>query len=229
MALATWWNSDQLPNLLTLPGLRAGIAFDDAVLARLNRIPIDEVLARRLDGHRPYIAHMHGTSVAYGWVATREASIGELKVTMTLPRSDRYLWDFATLPEWQGRGIYPRLLQAIFQQESSVAERFWIIYAPENLPSGAGMRKAGFLPVAELSFDADRNVGLAQIGAIDRAQAAAKLLGMPLVESPLAPCWCCQSGQMAGTISGACWPPSGLEASACTCAIEHKPAARLVA
>jgi GNAT superfamily N-acetyltransferase len=198
------------------------------MLAELNRITIKDVGARRQAGHRPYVAYLHGTPVAYGWVATREASIGELDLTIALPPSDRYLWDFATLPEWQGRGLYPRLLQAILRQEAE-AERFWIIYAPENLPSGAGMHKAGFTPAAELSFDADRQVRLAPLGALVRARAAAELLGVALIDDPLAPCWCCQSGETASTTSGACWPQPGLEAAACSCAIERKPSAVLVA
>jgi GNAT superfamily N-acetyltransferase len=218
MALATWWNSDPLPELSPLPGFRAGVAYDNAALARLNRIPIAEVLARRRDGHRPYIAHLDGTPAAYGWVATRAASIGELRLTIGLPRADRYLWDFATLPEWRGRGVYPRLLQAILRRESRAAERFWIIYAPENLPSGAGMWKAGFTPVAELSFDAERQVRLAPSAAAGRARAAAQLLGVPLADDPLAPCWCCQGGE-----DSACWPRQG-GTRACTCAVERRPA-----
>jgi GNAT superfamily N-acetyltransferase len=201
---------------------------DDALMAELNRIGIEDVRARRQDGHRPYVAYLHGTPVAYGWVATRVASIGELDLIIALPRSDRYLWDFATLPEWQGRGLYPRLLQAILAQEAQEAERFWIIYAPENLPSGAGMRKAGFTPAVELSFDADQQVRLAALGAYEHARAAADLLGVPLIDDPLAPCWCCQSGRTIGAASAACWPPSELEAVACTCAIERKPSAILV-
>jgi GNAT superfamily N-acetyltransferase len=199
------------------------------MMAELNHIPIEEVRARRKDGHRPYVAYLHDAPVAYGWVATREASIGELDLIIALPSSDRYLWDFATLPEWQGRGLYPRLLQAILRQEAQQAERFWIIYAPENLPSGAGMRKAGFIPAAELSFDADRQVRLAPLGAYERARAAAELLGVPLIDDPLAPCWCCQSGEAADATSTACWPQPGLEAAACTCAIVHKPSAAVVA
>jgi GNAT superfamily N-acetyltransferase len=205
-------------------GFSAALAEDDAMLAALNRIPIEEVRARRRDGHRPYVGYLHGTPVGYGWVATRLIAIGELDLTVELPGSDRYLWDFATLPEWQGRGLYPRLLQAILQQESLMAERFWIIYAPENLPSGAGMRKAGFTPAAELSFDPDRQVRLAPLGAHARAQAAADLLGLPLVVDPLAPCWCCQS-----RASAACWPEQESSPEACTCAIERKPAALLAA
>jgi GNAT superfamily N-acetyltransferase len=228
MALATWWRSDSLQLLPVLPGFHATICDDDTMMAELNRIPIEDVRARRHAGHRPYVASLHGMPVAYGWVAIREASIGELKLTVTLPRSDRYLWDFATLPEWQGRGLYPRLLQAILQNEAHEAERFWIIYAPENLPSGAGMGKAGFVPAAELSFDAERQVRLAALGAYERARAAAELLGVPLIDDPLAPCWCCQSGETASTTGASCWPRSG-EAAACSCAIERKPPALLVA
>jgi GNAT superfamily N-acetyltransferase len=194
------------------------------MLAGLNRIPIEEVRARRRDGHRPYVGELHGTPVAYGWVATRLIAIGELDLSVELPSTDRYLWDFATQPAWQGRGLYPRLLQAILQQESRTAERFWIIYAPENLPSGAGMRKAGFTPAAELSFDADRQVRLAPLGAHKHARAAAELLGVPLVVDELAPCWCCQIHAAA-----VCWPAQDSSITACTCAIERTPAALVVA
>ena len=107
---------------------------------------------RRIDGHRPYVARMDGQPVAYGWLATSKVSIGELDINVELPPDDRYLWDFATLPNWQGRGLYPRLLQSILEQEIQNAKRFWIIHAPENLPSGAGMSKAGFEFVGQLSF-----------------------------------------------------------------------------
>ena len=114
------------------------------------------------------------------------------------------------------------MLQAILRHEARAAERFWIIYAPENLPSGAGMWKAGFTPVAELSFDADRDVRLAPTGAIDRAQASAKLLGVPLVDDPLAPCWCCQI-----VAEAACWPEQATAARVCTCAIERRTSSAL--
>lgn len=219
MALASWWNADPLPKLPPLPGFHAAVANDSAALADLNRLPIAEVRARRRAGHLPYVGYLRGAPVAYGWVARRVASIGELGLNITLPNGDRYLWDFATLPAWQGRGIYPRLLQAILRREARAAERFWIIYAPENLPSGAGMWKAGFAPVADLSFDASRAVRLAPTGAIDRAHAATRLLSVPLVEDPLAPCWCCQAAEDA-----ACWPGQASPAPACTCAIAPRPA-----
>src|SRR5215217_7811871 len=124
-------------------------------------------------------------------MATQEASIGELGLHFMLPGMERYLWDFATLPEWQGYGIYPRLLQHILMQQSSRVERVWIIHAPENSPSGAGMAKAGLLPIGQLSFRSDGGVGLAPFDSLERAQAGAALLGIPLIASVLAPCWCC--------------------------------------
>lgn len=229
MALATWWRSDALPPMPVLTGFHAAIAEDDTMLAQLNRIAVEEVRMRRRDGHRPYVGYMDDVPVAYGWIATRAAAIGELDVTLRLTPADRYLWDFATLPAWQGRGIYPRLLQAILRQESHTAERFWIIYAPENLPSGAGMRKAGFTLAAELSFDAARRVRLTALGDHERARVAAELLDVPLIDEQLAPCWHCNSGTPAGVTGDACWPRSEPQAAACTCAIARKPAARLVA
>jgi hypothetical protein len=46
----------------------------------------------------PYLASVEQTPVGYGWVATQEALIGELGLQFGLPETDRYLWDFATLP-----------------------------------------------------------------------------------------------------------------------------------
>ena len=229
MALATWWSPDPLPNLTALPGFQAALVGDDPAanraLAALNRLPVAEVRARRVSGHRPYLGLLDEQPVAYGWVATEEASIGELSVTIQLPRGNRYLWDFATLPDFQGRGIYPRQLQAILREESSEADRFWIIFAPENLPSGAGMEHAGLAPVGSLSFREDGGVGLAPLGSYERARAGAELLGVPLVETTLAPCWRC-GGQVASSDhddANSCWPPTESDMAPCTCAIQRKP------
>jgi hypothetical protein len=131
-------------------------------------------------------------------------------------------------------GIYPRLLQAILHQERTQAHRFWIIHAPENLPSGAGIDKAGFEPVGQLSFTVDGGVGLQPFDDLERAQAGAKLLGVPLIDAILSPCWCCGGSSLhrcgvAETLS--CWPPIRPDSiSACTCAMpvwskeERKPA-----
>ena len=45
-----------------------------------------------------------------------------------------------------------KLLQSILTQQPLSVERVWIIYAPENTPSGVGMDKAGLRVVGQLSF-----------------------------------------------------------------------------
>ncbi|MBW4438458.1 MAG: hypothetical protein KME04_15060 [Pleurocapsa minor GSE-CHR-MK-17-07R] len=189
MALATWWASDAWSDLNPLPDFQARLAADDGQMAGINRISIAEVENRRQAGHRPYIGYMDGAPATYGWVATREASIGELKLAFSIHSENRYLWDFATLPAWQGRGLYPRLLQAIVRAEK--AARFWILHAPENLPSGAGMQKAGFQPVGQLSFRRDNSLGLIPFDPPERASIGAELLGVALIDEGLSPCWRC--------------------------------------
>lgn len=189
MALATWWASDPLMDLAPLPDFHVQLDADDSRLAVLNRISVAEVTRRRHAGHRPYVGSVDGLAVTYGWVATREASIGELNLAFPIAADTRYLWDFATLHNWQGKGLYPRLLQAIVQAEK--AEQFWIIRAPENLPSGAGMQKAGFRAVGQLSFQHDNSVGLVPFNLPERAHIGAALLGVPMIEDGLSPCWRC--------------------------------------
>ena len=188
MALATWWRGDSVPALSLLPGFRVEASRDEPLIAQINRLAPNEVRQRLHTGHQPYLASIDQAPVGYGWMATQEASIGELDLHFALPASERYLWDFATLPEWQGYGIYPRLLQHMLMLQSSMVERVWIIHAPENSPSGAGIAKAGLLPVGQLSVRGDGGVGLAPFEQLERAQAGAALLGIPLIESVLAPC-----------------------------------------
>jgi GNAT superfamily N-acetyltransferase len=209
MALATWWASDPWMDLAPLSDFQVELAADDAQLATINHITLAEVGQRRRNGHLPYMGYIDGTAVTYGWVATREASIGELNLVFPLAADSRYLWDFATLPEWQGRGLYPRLLQAIVQAER--AERFWIIHAPENLPSGAGMQKAGFQAVGQLSFQRDNSLGLIPFDLLERARIGAALLGVALIEDGLSPCWRCVN-QVVCTCQ--------LDPESCSCAVE---------
>jgi hypothetical protein len=227
MALATWWRGDAVPILSLIPGFRVAESCDAQRVAQITRLAPDEVYQRMDIGHQPYLAFVEQTPVGYGWMATQEASIGELGLHFALPETDRYLWDFATLPEWQGYGIYPRLLQCILTGQSLTVERVWIIHAPENSPSGAGMTKAGLLPIGQLSFRSDGGVGLAPFESRERAQAGAALLGIPLIESVLAPCWSCggttQTYRTAVDEAG-CWPPLRPTTQGCTCAIELKPA-----
>ncbi|MBN9390923.1 MAG: GNAT family N-acetyltransferase [Chloroflexi bacterium] len=221
MALASWWHNDPLTTLNPLPNFSVKLAHDNKELARLNKLSENEVETRKQTRHRPYVGYMDGVPVTYGWVATRSASIGELDLNFALPANERYLWDFATLPEWQGQGLYPRLLQAIIQAEA--AERYWIIYAPENSPSGAGIQKAGFQIVGQLSFRADGAVGLIPIDSatFEKAGVGAVRLGVDLFDDGLSPCWGC-IGQVVCNCK--------INPELCTCAIEvHSHARQLMA
>lgn len=226
MSFATFWIEDTFTLIPSLPGFTAGPASDWDELAEINHISHAEVTDRLTNGHCPYVARMDSQPVGYGWLATSKVSIGELDINVELPPDDCYLWDFATLPDWQGRGLYPRLLQSILEQEIQNAKRFWIIHAPENLPSGAGMSKAGFEFVGQLSFTVDGKVGLAPYpDSTERARIGADLLQVPLIESVLAPCWTC-GGMIAKHPDKAdtesCWPPSRSSEIKCCCMTEVK-------
>jgi GNAT superfamily N-acetyltransferase len=222
MALATFWRGDAQPELALLPGLTVEVGTDVELIADLTKLALDEVEARLSAGHRIYIASVDGIPAASGWVATLSASIGELELHFALPASDRYLWDFVTLPEWRGRGIYPRLLQGIVAAEGITAERFWIIHAPENVASGSGIAKAGFEPISDLSFLPEAGVGTVALGSAERAKVGAALLGVSFFEAIqsgriVSPCWRCVIEQHAvGANGAACWPNHG-DAHTCTC------------
>jgi hypothetical protein len=74
--------------------------------------------------------------------------------------------------------------------ESPEAERFWIAYAPENHASGAGIMKAGFVDLAELSFDGSGRAALRSL-LPGGARVASRVLGLPEAREALAPCWRC--------------------------------------
>lgn len=180
----SWWQGDALPELAPISGLTAGIATADKALADLNQISVAEVLRRVRAGHRPYVATLGGETVAYGWVATREASFGGGRVRFAVPPPHRYLWDFATRPAWRGRGIYPLLLQAILTAERVEAERFWILHEWFNRASRQGIARAGFQATATLYFlgrGLDDGLGVAPYNVSPRAAECAAFLGLPLL------------------------------------------------
>jgi ribosomal protein S18 acetylase RimI-like enzyme len=190
MPLATRRRHDAAPELAPLPGLVVRPETDAGDMAALQGRTEEEMAARFADGHRAYVAWGQGAPAAWGWVATRSARIGELDAAFAVPSGERYLWNFVTLKSHRGLGIYPRLLDAIVRAESAEAERFWVAYAPENHASGAGIRKAGFATVAELSFDAAGRPAL-RATAHGGAAVAAQTLGLPEAAEALAACWRC--------------------------------------
>ncbi len=139
----TWWRGDPLPALEPLTGFRASPCADLALLARLHGMNEDEMAQRIADANHPYVAWLGDEPVAYGWAATVAFGVLDAGLHWELEPGERGLWDFATLPAWRGRGVYPRLLQAIFEQEAD-ARSFWIGHLGENTASRRGICAAGF-------------------------------------------------------------------------------------
>jgi GNAT superfamily N-acetyltransferase len=187
--LWTWWQGDDLPWIGSLDGMRTEVSAIPEEIAELNGISLEEAQRRMTGGHRAYIGYLHGTPVTYGWVARQAAEIGELDVAFGIPGDHRYLWDFATQPEWRGRGLYPRLLQAIVRAEA--AGRFWVINAPENAASASGIRKAGFAEAGHLSVAPGGGPALFSSTMDERSALGAQLLGVRVVSEALSPCWRC--------------------------------------
>jgi GNAT superfamily N-acetyltransferase len=190
MPFAARHRSDPTPMLAPLAGLVVRRTEDASLMAGLQRRADTDMEARFAAGHGAYVAWLHDEPAAFGWSATRSAEIGELRATFPIPATERYLWNFVTLPAFRGLGVYPRLLDAIVRTESREASRFWVGYAPENHASGAGIRKAGFTDLAELSFDVEGRPALRSIvpGA---ARIVSRLLGIPEADDALTPCWRC--------------------------------------
>jgi GNAT superfamily N-acetyltransferase len=180
IVFSSWWAGDPVAELPDLPGFEAQPACDHQLLARMARLDLGEVLARVGGGHLPYIARLEGVPVGYGWAASRRASIGELGLDFPIPAGNCYLWDFATLPAWRGRGIYPRLLQAILVREAAEADRFWIGHVRENSASGHGILKARFRVAGATECSGARAMAFAAAAASERAAACAALLGLRL-------------------------------------------------
>lgn len=174
----TWWSGDPLPTLPALPGFMASRVDDDSPFARIGAAEVAEARAHIRAGNRLYLARLGAASVGYGWCATEAASIGELRLSFTLPARNRYLWGFVTLAEWRGRGIYPQLLRAILAAELGAADRFWIGHEPGNVASSRGILKAGFRRVGDIYFLPGGGLGLLADGAPERGSAAAAVLGV---------------------------------------------------
>jgi GNAT superfamily N-acetyltransferase len=165
-----WWSGDRLPQLSPEPGLQVVPTENDAQIADLAQLARNDVLRRMQQGHQPYLALLHGQPVAYGWSAAETGAIDELDLLFSIPAGNRYLWDFVTLPQWRGRGVYPRFLQAILQLEQPVAERFWIGHTADNDASRRGMLNAGFQLVEAMTLTAAGVLKILPIGSSKRAK-----------------------------------------------------------
>ncbi|MEO7353657.1 MAG: GNAT family N-acetyltransferase [Gemmatimonadales bacterium] len=190
MPIALRYRDEPVSGLAPVAGMLVAHEQDVATMAALQGRPESVIRERFEAGHRAYVASLDGVAAAWGWVATATATIGEVEAAFRVDAQDRYLWNFVTRAAFRGKGIYPRLLDAIVEAEAVSAERFWIVYAPENHASGAGIRKAGFGIVAELSFDASGRP-VVKDAVPGGARVAARMLGLPESVGAVSPCWKC--------------------------------------
>ncbi|MEZ4520701.1 MAG: hypothetical protein R3A46_03500 [Thermomicrobiales bacterium] len=178
-----WWRGDYLPDLQTQPDLAIEFDPEPETIRRVADLDDREIERRAGRGNRAVVGRMDGIPAAIGWSSGGRVEIGELGLDFTLPTGNRYVWDFVTLPDWRGRGIYPALLQAFIRVESSV-DRFWVGHDLDNAASSRGILKAGFQTVGEVyAVEGVGPVFVARGGAPDRAYDAADLLGIPLLDS----------------------------------------------
>ena len=177
LLVSGWWRDDPRPFLEPIQGFQVRRSTDASLIATLAGIAPYEAAMRMQDGHLLYLGWLDQQPVAYGWSAVQRAEIGEIGCSFVIPDSDRYLWDFATLPAWRGCSLYPRLLQAILAAESNAAERFWIAYLPQNHASERGIVKAGFRPVGAV-VGADGRLRFRGNADTMRSRHGAALLGL---------------------------------------------------
>lgn len=180
MPFGTWWRGDVLPALSPLATFSVGQEEDLQFITGFSGLPKQDVNRRIQNGNRPYIASMGDVPVAYGWVAIRTGAISEFQLSFTIPPRTCYLWDFLTLPQWRGCGIYPHFLQEIIHLEQA-ADRFWIGYELGNDRAARSIKKAGFHIVSDLVIFNGRVSGLTLFDASEHAQASADFFQLPIV------------------------------------------------
>ena len=176
-----WWRGDPLPSLQ--PPALMTIEFDPppATIQRIVDLNDEQIEERFQRANRAVVGWIGTAPASIGWSSSGRVEIGELGLDFDLPPGNRYLWDFVTLPEWRGRGIYPALLQAFIKHEPDV-ERFWVGHDLDNFASSRGILKAGFQTVGEVyAVDGVGPVYFASGMAPERAPVAADLLDVPLL------------------------------------------------
>jgi len=193
MSLYTISSSRKLPLIKIPAGLTTEKCLDAVLLSKIGNTTVTEVLTRFENGHDAFVAYIKNEPAAFGWMAKSRGKIGELNHEFALPAKNRYLWNFRTLAEYRGLGVYPALLHSIINYENDNANRFWIIHAPENKSSLRGIMKAGFEYTGKLYAKANGTIALETVASAELYQSLLNEMNFnPSVEPP-ASCWNCNS------------------------------------
>ena len=131
--------------------LRAGL--DDAaeLAAAMGFDDVEPVLQRFERGCQCHIARIDGRLISYGWITFDEERIGSLGLSVRLLAGEAYIWDCATLALYRGQRLYPALLSHMLRELRAAGFwRAWIGMDADNLPSQAGVARAGFQQIVTL-------------------------------------------------------------------------------
>jgi len=113
----------------------------------------DEVAARLAAGKRCFTARVDGAIAAYGWVTPKGEWVGELDRAIRLDGDEAYIWQCATLPAFQGRGLYKAVLAAILGSLAGEGyRRAWIGCALANTASVRAFVALGLRPVVMVDY-----------------------------------------------------------------------------
>lgn len=193
MSLYTLSRPEKSASLKMPAGLKIEESDDITLLAALGNTTVEDVTNRLANDHLAFVAYMNNKPAAFGWMARGKAKIGELNHEFVLPEGNRYLWNFRTLVEYRGRGIYPALLLYIMNNEESKSKRFWIIHAPENKSSLKGIEKAGFEYVGKLYAKSNGSINIEFTPTSKKYRELLDYMDIPLSEAEAASCWNCSS------------------------------------
>lgn len=197
MAIAVFNKEDVLPVISLPENIKASKTFNIDLLHKLSGLTKMEIERRFMEQNDAWVLWVENIPAAFGWVARVFAPIGELERFVRVPGEQVYLWNFRTTEAWRGKGFYPLLLQQIIQSElNKGANKIWIIAKPENKSSYRGILKAGFTMVGEFAFSDKNELVLLPVERGELADDAATFLQVPLVETKVKPCWCCNSNTM---------------------------------
>lgn len=102
---------------------------------------------RIAEGNELYELSVDQQIVSYGWVARNGARIGVLHdLQLKVPDKAFYIWDCATIPEFQGQGHFQRLLNGIVAAHEFGSTAL-VAVDTRNKASRAALNRAGFEPV----------------------------------------------------------------------------------
>ncbi|ULQ55878.1 GNAT family N-acetyltransferase [Flavihumibacter rivuli] len=216
MSLYTFSTTSNL-TLLDTPGeVYLETCQDIKILSSISGLSQENIQLRMDTGHKAFLAYYQYQPAAFGWMATTQATIGELNHSFRLPQRERYLWNFRTLAPFRGKGIYPALLQYILWSEAPKAHRFWIAHAPENNASLRGITKAGFQFAGTLYRNKMGRVVIRENEANLHLLPSLYQMGIYRSAADAASCWQCSSPYVKNRTGECCCTEKGQSCNGAT-------------